>query len=277
LVGTRIGSQAVVGVGLGLDVFSDNPKILGLGLELRALPVLVGQNVLQLNAKGDVESRPTDGVLVPAEWLVSAHSGLLMDGALDVQAGVGSALPLSGAIPMTVPGVRMVLGLRYIPTNKPKKVPPPPPPVPAKAPEPDVEKPSPLSPFGQGPVQAIDQTPVGPSAASGGHPTPPPPPTGSTTIPWLPSDKKPIPTETLSETKDGNRDGVSGGGKKKPGQLNLATPTGRSHRIFVDGRLVNGKGQLLIPLSCGKHLVKVGRTGKPKEIDVPCGGEVMLE
>ena len=50
-------------------------------------------------------------------------------------------------------------------------------------------------------------------------------------------------------------------------------PPGR--RIFVDQRVV---GQTPDPISvkCGQHVVRVGSTGKPLTVDVPCGGEVTV-
>src|SRR5207247_2054754 len=45
------------------------------------------------------------------------------------------------------------------------------------------------------------------------------------------------------------------------------------HRLFVDGRLVNGwKAEG----SCGPHTFKFGAKGKLRTVDVPCGGEVTI-
>ncbi len=54
----------------------------------------------------------------------------------------------------------------------------------------------------------------------------------------------------------------------------LSSPAGADgHRIFVDGKLV-GQAPITVSLSCGSHVVRVGSHGRPRRIDVPCGGEV---
>ncbi len=45
------------------------------------------------------------------------------------------------------------------------------------------------------------------------------------------------------------------------------------HRVFVDGKLV-GQGTGSFRVACGRHTVKVGSSGTPASLDVPCGGEV---
>lgn len=48
------------------------------------------------------------------------------------------------------------------------------------------------------------------------------------------------------------------------------------HRLFIDDRVV-GEGQGVLPVACGRHLVKIGSRGKSQSVDVPCGGDVDVE
>ena len=57
------------------------------------------------------------------------------------------------------------------------------------------------------------------------------------------------------------------------GTVSLAT-TARGHRLFVDGSVVSSGSAVV---SCGKHYVKVGSRGRTQPIDVPCGGDVVLD
>jgi hypothetical protein len=47
------------------------------------------------------------------------------------------------------------------------------------------------------------------------------------------------------------------------------------HRVFVDGKL-KGNGAAPIIVSCGKHTVKIGSTGVPADVNVPCGKTVKM-
>jgi serine/threonine protein kinase len=42
------------------------------------------------------------------------------------------------------------------------------------------------------------------------------------------------------------------------------------HRIFVDDRVV-GETPSTVTVACGKHTVKIGSSGKPQDVDIPCG------
>lgn len=46
-------------------------------------------------------------------------------------------------------------------------------------------------------------------------------------------------------------------------------------RIFVDGRTV-GQTPATVLVACGVHEVKIGSSGRPSQIDVPCRGEVAV-
>ncbi len=70
-----------------------------------------------------------------------------------------------------------------------------------------------------------------------------------------------------------------------PSATSLAGPTqgtvkpplnSRGHRLFVDG-LVVGETPNSALVSCGSHIIKVGRHGREQLINVPCGGAVDIE
>jgi hypothetical protein len=46
--------------------------------------------------------------------------------------------------------------------------------------------------------------------------------------------------------------------------------------VFIDGRVV-GEGARTFEVSCGAHKVQVGSSGVRRSVDVPCGGEVVIE
>ena len=46
-------------------------------------------------------------------------------------------------------------------------------------------------------------------------------------------------------------------------------------RIFVDEKAV-AQTPDSVPVKCGAHIVKLGSSGKTQNIDVPCGGEVVV-
>jgi hypothetical protein len=52
-------------------------------------------------------------------------------------------------------------------------------------------------------------------------------------------------------------------------------PTGTGHRIFVDGKVV-GESPGPIQIRCGKRNVQVGSAGVAKDVNVPCGGSVLV-
>lgn len=55
----------------------------------------------------------------------------------------------------------------------------------------------------------------------------------------------------------------------------LVTGSGAGHRIFVDGKTV-GHGAGSHRVLCGQRTVKIGSSGKPLSVDVPCGGSVTV-
>jgi hypothetical protein len=49
------------------------------------------------------------------------------------------------------------------------------------------------------------------------------------------------------------------------------------HRIYVDGRRVQGDETTPLHLPCGPHVIQIGSHGTPQPIDLRCGGEVQLQ
>jgi tetratricopeptide (TPR) repeat protein len=49
------------------------------------------------------------------------------------------------------------------------------------------------------------------------------------------------------------------------------------HRIFVDGRSVKTDGVAPLHLRCGPHVIQIGSSGTPEDVDLPCRGEVQLQ
>ena len=47
----------------------------------------------------------------------------------------------------------------------------------------------------------------------------------------------------------------------------------RQHRVYVDDKIV-GEGPGSYVVACGSHTVKIGSSGKPLDLDVPCNGHV---
>jgi len=53
------------------------------------------------------------------------------------------------------------------------------------------------------------------------------------------------------------------------------TGTAPGRRIFVDDKTL-GQTPESVTVACGTHNVKLGSSGKPQKIDVPCGGEISV-
>jgi serine/threonine-protein kinase len=51
--------------------------------------------------------------------------------------------------------------------------------------------------------------------------------------------------------------------------------TAPGRRIFVDEKTL-GQTPEAVTVKCGKHSVRLGSTGKPQAVEVPCGGEVTI-
>src|SRR5206468_502630 len=66
--------------------------------------------------------------------------------------------------------------------------------------------------------------------------------------------------------------------KDPPGQGTgrlFPPPAAKSHRIFIDGK-VQSKGLAPIKLPCGEHRLKIGGSGAPIPITIPCNGDLRL-
>lgn len=59
--------------------------------------------------------------------------------------------------------------------------------------------------------------------------------------------------------------------------MGLVKTTGAisGRRIFVDDRVL-GQTPESVTVKCGPHTVRLGSSGKPQKIDVPCRGEVTI-
>jgi hypothetical protein len=120
IAGARVGSQAMVALGIGFDVLQDS--LLSLALEGWMLPSLVSQNRDLPDG-----TRVRDALLAPAEWQLSARS-MPID-RIALQLGFGTALPLSSERRILADGssdtehfagvtaarLRLVLVVRYVP------------------------------------------------------------------------------------------------------------------------------------------------------------------
>jgi hypothetical protein len=112
-----VGSQLVGALGVSLALLP--PRLLSVGLELRALPSLVAERVTLPDG-----SRGPELVLVPAEWMASLALSPLAGGALSFQLGAGGGLPLSTVRQadgsehrtsgVTTPDVRIFAGVRGV-------------------------------------------------------------------------------------------------------------------------------------------------------------------
>jgi hypothetical protein len=112
-----VGSQLVGALGVSFDLLP--PRLLGVGLEVRALPSLVTERVRLPDGSPGPEL-----VLVPAEWMASLTLSPVAGGALSFQLGAGGGLPLSTvrqadgnehrASGVTTPDARLLAGVRGV-------------------------------------------------------------------------------------------------------------------------------------------------------------------
>jgi hypothetical protein len=113
LLGARIDTQFVAAVGFGFDVLPR--ELLGVALEAWALPTLIDQATSGIVGAA-YAAEPNGKYIVPAEWQLSVRSAPLRGGDFSIQAGGGTAIPLSGGdLPITAPRFRFNLGLRWSP------------------------------------------------------------------------------------------------------------------------------------------------------------------
>lgn len=47
----------------------------------------------------------------------------------------------------------------------------------------------------------------------------------------------------------------------------------KSHRVYLDGKMLLGQGQRTFMIRCGQHTIAVGNKTDAKDVDIPCNGE----
>jgi serine/threonine protein kinase len=55
----------------------------------------------------------------------------------------------------------------------------------------------------------------------------------------------------------------------------LTKPSAAGHRIFVDDRVV-GNSPDPVAVRCGPHNVRIGSAGTPRDVEIPCGGSIVV-
>ena len=114
LAGARVGSQILLGAGVGYDLLPRR-ELLGIMLEARAMPILPEQHDLSPTDQGLV-STGNGKHIIPAEWALAARSAPLAGGDFVIHAGGGG--PFTTDAPITSPRFRFMLGIRYSPLQR---------------------------------------------------------------------------------------------------------------------------------------------------------------
>ena len=112
LVGARVGTQGVFGLGVGYDILAR--ELLSVVAEARALPTFAEQHDASVTTQGLV-STPNGSHIAPAEWSLSARTAPIAGGDLAFQLGGGGGIPLAKDTAVTTPRFRFTLGIRYAP------------------------------------------------------------------------------------------------------------------------------------------------------------------
>lgn len=113
LLGSRVGTQMVVGLGVGFDILTRDR--LTVGAEARVLPTFASQADAQLSA-GAITTIPSNRVDAPSEWLVSLRSAPIAGGDFAIQLAGGGPIPFTQAI--GTPRARITLSVVFAPTNR---------------------------------------------------------------------------------------------------------------------------------------------------------------
>lgn len=50
----------------------------------------------------------------------------------------------------------------------------------------------------------------------------------------------------------------------------------RHHRVYIDGKLLLGAGKRSFNMVCGAHTIAVGSKGTPRDVEIPCNGELVI-
>lgn len=65
--------------------------------------------------------------------------------------------------------------------------------------------------------------------------------------------------------------------KEKTGWAKLTIKgSAKSHRVYLDGKMLLGQGQRTFMIRCGDHTIAVGNKADAKDVDVPCNGEYVV-
>jgi hypothetical protein len=116
LLGSRVGPQLSLALGIGADLISEGR--LGLAVEAMALPTMVAQHQLSLDpSTGERIASGSRPPLVPAEWQASIRSAAVVDG-MTFSLGAGTPLLIAGDSGITAPLYRVTLSVRYVPPSR---------------------------------------------------------------------------------------------------------------------------------------------------------------
>lgn len=110
LATARIGSQGLVGLGIGVDLLPR--ELLSVMGEARALPVFADQTATTSTTSGVIATHAT---IVPAEWDIALRTAPIGGGDVAISASGGGWLPFAPEAPITVPRWRFTLGIVFAP------------------------------------------------------------------------------------------------------------------------------------------------------------------
>jgi hypothetical protein len=97
--------------------------------------------------------------------------------------------------------------------------------------------------------------------------------TTSTPTPTTTTTSTPTPTSTSTSTPTTTTTSTST--PTSTSGILVAPALSKGRRVFVDGKSIGeGPGELTAP--CGSHEVRIGSAGKPRTVDIPCGGKLDL-
>jgi hypothetical protein len=89
--------------------------------------------------------------------------------------------------------------------------------------------------------------------------------TNVVTAPAPPAPRTPAPPTTAVEPKE----------KSGWAKLTIKGPA-KSHRVYLDGKMLLGQGQRSFTIRCGEHTIAVGNKTDAKDVDVPCNAEYVV-
>ena len=80
-----------------------------------------------------------------------------------------------------------------------------------------------------------------------------------------PAQPTPAPPTTAVESR--TKDGWA--------KLTIRGPA-KGHRVYLDGKMLLGKGARSFTVRCGEHSIAIGNKTEAKDVDVPCNGEYVV-